>query len=78
MIRNLLLSSALTLGVVAAAQADSDTSPYAVTSPSGEVIRSSNGEVVTIGGTLVEPESDRDQPERSRPAPSAPAGASST
>jgi hypothetical protein len=79
MIRNLLLALALTLGVVISAQADSDTSAYgAVTSSSGEVVRSSNSEVVTVGDTLVEPDKDRDNADRGRPSPAgAPAGATS-
>jgi len=72
MIRNLLLASALTLGIVVSAQADSDTVPYgAVTSSSGELVRSSNTEVVTVGDTLVEPDKDRPDKDRGRPSPGA-------
>lgn len=72
MIRNLILASALTLGFVVSAYADSDNKTYPATSPSGEVIHSSNGQVVTIGGTLVEKESDRTERSRSAPAAAAP------
>jgi hypothetical protein len=72
MIRSLLLTSAMTLGIVVSAQADTDTSPYgAVTSSNGELVRDSNTQVVTVGDTWVEPESDRgnDRESAGRSAP---------
>jgi hypothetical protein len=77
MIRNLLLASVLTLGIVVSAQADSDTSPYpAVTSSNGELVRDSNSQTVTVGGAMVEPESDRgNEPDRGRASPGAAPGA---